>query len=240
MNCMILAYIRCFNINNITGPNINVQFYTASFGQGIAITPIQLISAYGAIANGGVLMEPQIVEKIIHADGSEEKTGPQEVRRVISVEAASQMVQMLRKVVTEGHGKKADVPGYLVAGKTGTAQVASNETRGYIEGKATGSFAGFAPADNPKFVILVKIDNPRDVQWAESSAAPTFGELMKFLLEYYNIEPTVEYNKADLNAFDATHNLRDYFINKPDGNNGAIPPSQPPASTEENKKNKHT
>lgn len=202
------------DIKNLDNPRIDIQFYTASFGQGIAVTPLQLLSAYSALANGGVLMKPQLVEKIIHANGSIEEVQPQEVRRVISEKASLEIAQMLRSVVVEGHGQRADVPGYLVAGKTGTAQVASSEKRGYEEGRTVGSFAGFAPVDNPRFAILVKIDDPRNVEWAESSAAPTFGELMKFLLEYYNVEPTVEYDKADLNKFDTTHNLRDSFIKK--------------------------
>lgn len=226
------------NLSNLENPRINIQFYTSAFGQGITVTPIQLISAYAAIANGGVLMQPQIVEKIIHADGSEENIQPREVRRVISEKAALQTTQMLRSVVTEGHGKRADVPGYLVGGKTGTAQVASTEIKGYQEGRTEGSFAGFAPVDNPRFAILVKIDNPKGVQWAESSAAPTFGELMKFLLEYYNVEPTVEYKQADLDKFDATHNLREYFFKKPDENSGDQ--ALPPADIPDKKKNKKT
>lgn len=228
------------NLNNLENLKSDIQFFTASFGQGITVTPIQLVSAYAAIANGGMLMRPQIVEKIVHADGSEEKINSQEVRRVISEKAALQMGQMLRSVVTIGHGKRADVPGYMVAGKTGTAQVANQNVKGYEDGKTEGSFAGFAPVNNPKFVILVKIDNPKSVQWAESSAAPTFGELMKFLLEYYNIEPTSEYKQADLDKFDATHNLREFFIKKPEENNNNTQPSQSPADASENKKNKRT
>ncbi|MEK7598476.1 MAG: penicillin-binding protein 2 [Patescibacteria group bacterium] len=202
------------NLENLKNLKSNIQFFTASFGQGIAITPIQLAAAYNAIANGGVLMKPQIVEKIIHADGSEESFAPQEVRRVVSERAAVQTGNLLRNVVTKGHGKRADVPGYLVAGKTGTAQVASASSRGYEEGKNIGSFAGFAPLNDPKFTILVKINNPKSVQWAESSAAPTFGELMKFLLEYYNIEPTEDYTQTDLDIFNQTHNLKDNFVRK--------------------------
>lgn len=206
------------NINNLKNLKSNIQFFTASFGQGITVTPIQLVLAYNAIANGGVLMKPQIVEKIIHTDGTEENIEPQEKRRVISQNAANQVAQMLRSVVTNGHGKRADVPGYLVAGKTGTAQVASTDKKGYAQGKSIGSFAGFAPTNNPQFTVLVRIDNPKGVQWAESSAAPTFGELMKFLLDYKNIKPTEKYTQADLNAFNRRHTLSDYFI-KNDENN---------------------
>ena len=202
------------NINNLKNLKSNIQFFTAAFGQGISVTPIQLITAYSAIANGGLLMKPQIIDKIIYADGSENQKSPQEVRRVISQQAAAQLGQMLRSVVVIGHGKRADVPGYLVAGKTGTAQVANTDSRGYTEGINIGSFAGFAPLNNPRFAILVRMDNPRNVEWAESSAAPAFGELMKFLLDYYKVEPTEEYDQAKLDSFNATHDLRSFLMMK--------------------------
>ncbi len=198
------------NINNLKNLKSDIQFFTAAFGQGITVTPIQLASAYSAIANGGVLMKPQIVEKIIGQNDEEEPISPQEIHRVISPSAAEDLGQMLVSVVKEGHGKRAGVPGYLVGGKTGTAQVASQERKGYEEGKNIGSFGGFAPADNPKFTIIVRVDNPKAVEWAESSAAPVFGELMKFLLEYYNIEPTEEYVQKDLDVFNSTHNLKEF------------------------------
>ncbi len=197
---------------NLDNVNSNISFYTASFGQGITMTPIQLTAAYSAIANDGELMKPQIVDKIIHSDGSTETIQPAKVRRVISQRAAQEDTQMLRAVVTDGTGKMADVPGYLVAGKTGTAQVASTDSRGYAEGMTIGSFAGFAPMGDPKFVILVEIVNPKAVEWAESSAAPTFGELMKFLLDYYNVPPTENFTAADLARFSQLHNLQNYFL----------------------------
>ena len=200
------------DISNLKNIKSDIQFFTASFGQGISVTPIQLLSAYNAIANGGMLMKPKIVEKIIHEDGSDEIIEPEEVRRVISQRAAVQISELLGNVVSKGHGKRAGIPGYLVGGKTGTAQVASASQRGYEEGMTVGSFAGFAPLNNPKFTILVKINNPKSVQWAESSAAPTFGELMKFLLEYYNIEPSEEYTQSDLDKFNQTHNLKYEFL----------------------------
>lgn len=181
------------NTKNLTELNRDSQFYTASFGQGITVTPIQLVNAYAAIANGGVLMKPQIIEKIIHSDETVEEIRPEEIRRVISDEAARQVGKMLRSVVVKGHGKRADVPGYLVGGKTGTAQVAKAGAKGYEDGLTIGSFAGFAPIDDPEFAVLVKINNPKDVQWAESTAAPAFGRVMQFLLEYYKIKPTEEY-----------------------------------------------
>lgn len=208
------------NINNLKILKSNIQFFTAAFGQGISVTPLQLALAYSAIANKGILMKPQIVEKTVNQNtNNEEIINPREIRRVISPKAAEDITQMLVGVVREGHGKRAGVPGYLVGGKTGTAQVASLEKKGYEEGKNIGSFGGFAPADNPSFTIVVRMDNPKTVEWAESSAAPTFGELMKFLLEYYNIEPTQAYTQKDLNDFNATHTLSEVSLEKKDENN---------------------
>ena len=178
------------NTNNLDNANSDISFFTASFGQGITTTPIQLAAAYGAIANGGMLMKPYVVDKETYSDGHEVVTQPQEVRQVISANTAQQAGAMLRDVVMNGNGKRADVPGYQVVGKTGTAQVAKLGGGGYQDGVTIGSFAGYAPLNDPKFVVVVKIVNPKAVQWAESSAAPTSGEIMKFLLEYYNVQPT--------------------------------------------------
>lgn len=180
------------NLRNLDNPKADIEFYTASFGQGISVTPLQLADAYAALANGGRLMRPKIVDQIIHPDGSREDVAPVEVRQAVNPETSQLVGQMLRSVVTNGHGKKADVPGYLVAGKTGTAQVARSDGKGYEDGKSIGSFAGYAPLGDPRFVVVVKIDNPKAVQWAESSAAPTFGKIMKFLLEYAKVKPTEE------------------------------------------------
>ena len=210
------------NLSNLSNYKRNIEFYTASFGQGITVTPLQLISAYNAIANDGVLLKPQIVDKVMHGDGSVTETATEQVRRVISQQSAGEITQMLRSVVTDGHGKQANVPGYLVGGKTGTAQVAG-PSGGYTDGESIGSFAGFAPTNDPQFTILVRLDDPKTVQWAESSAAPTFGELMKFLLDYYHVEPTEKYTQQDLDKFDQTHDLGSYFVKKDgDVNKGEI------------------
>lgn len=180
------------NIRNLSNPKATLSFFTASFGQGITATPLQMVTAYAALANGGRLLEPNIIDRIVHGDGTEEKRAPKEVRQVISKETSRLMGEMLRRVVVNGHGKRADIPGYLVGGKTGTAQVAKKDSKGYEDGASIGSFIGYAPIDNPRFVVLVKLDNPKNVEWAESSAAPTFGQIMKFLLEYAKIKPTEE------------------------------------------------
>jgi cell division protein FtsI/penicillin-binding protein 2 len=178
------------NIRNLENPKTTINFFTASFGQGISVTPMQLAAAFSALANKGTLMKPQIVDEIRYSDGHSEKIKPEEVRQVITENSAQQVSQMLRSVVMNGHGKQADVPGYLVGGKTGTAQVAKSGSKGYEEGMNIGSFAGYAPVNDPKFTIIVKIVNPKGVQWAETSAAPAFGKIMKFLLEYYKVKPT--------------------------------------------------
>jgi cell division protein FtsI/penicillin-binding protein 2 len=180
------------NLRNLNDLRSDIQFFTASFGQGVTATPLQMTAAYAALANGGTLMKPQIVEKVIRPDGRVEEVRPQEVRRVVSEDTSRKIGRMLRGVVVNGHGKRADVPGYLVGGKTGTAQVARQDAKGYEEGKTIGSFVGYAPIDDPRFVVSVKIVNPKGVQWAESTAAPAFGKVMKFLLEYAKIRPTEE------------------------------------------------
>ncbi|MCX6762124.1 MAG: penicillin-binding protein 2 [Candidatus Moranbacteria bacterium] len=221
------------NLSNFDNYKRNIEFFTASFGQGITVTPLQLISAYNAIANNGVLLKPQIVDQIIHSDGSVTETSATEVRRVISERSAYEITQMLRGVVTDGHGKQANVPGFLVGGKTGTAQVVG-PSGGYEDGKSIGSFAGFAPIDNPRFTMLVRLDDPKTVQWAESSAAPTFGELMKFLLEYYHVEPTESYTQADVDKFNQTHTLGNSFLKTDNPEDVKVPAAAPVISTDVN------
>jgi cell division protein FtsI/penicillin-binding protein 2 len=162
---------------------------TGSYGQGITTTPIQLVTGYAALANGGKLVRPYIVDEIIHPDGSREKTKPQVLSTPVDPRTSRLISGMLVSVVENGHGKKAGVPGYWVAGKTGTAQVPRTDGLGYQKDVTIGSFAGYAPASDPRFVMLIKIDHPKDVQWAESSAAPLFGEMAKFLLTYLKVPP---------------------------------------------------
>ncbi|KKQ53669.1 MAG: Peptidoglycan glycosyltransferase [Candidatus Falkowbacteria bacterium GW2011_GWC2_38_22] len=163
-----------------------IEAATATFGQGITVTPLQMINAFAAIANGGILMQPYLVKEIRKENGEKTVTQSREIRRVISARTAALVSGMLVKVVDKGHGKRAGVDGYYIAGKTGTAQV-PKKGGGYEENAHIGSFAGFGPVDDPVFAMLVKIDNPRDVEWAESSAAPLFGEIADFILNYYQV-----------------------------------------------------
>ena len=179
---------------DISSLNKDAEIYvaTATFGQGIAVTPLQIVMAYAAIANGGVLKSPIIVDEIRRADGTIEKHTSRDVAQVIDSKTARTVAAMLVSVIEYGHGKRAGVPGYYIAGKTGTAQVARTSGIGYEEDNTIGSFAGFGPVENPKFAMVVRIDNPKDVVWAESTAAPLFGEIAGFLLQYFEVAPVRE------------------------------------------------
>ncbi len=177
------------NLANLKG-NIKVNYHTASFGQGISVTPLQMVQAFSAIANEGKMRAPYVVSKIIRASGELEEIGPVEAQSVISSKTASEVAAMMVNVVENGHGTKAAVPGYYIAGKTGTAQVPRKDGRGYEENNNIGSFIGFGPVEDPKFVMLVRINHPRTVKFAESTAAPAFGEIARFLVQHYNIPPS--------------------------------------------------
>jgi cell division protein FtsI/penicillin-binding protein 2 len=179
------------NVKNLDNVRSDIQFFTASFGQGIAVTPLQLANAYAVLANGGRLLRPHIIDRIIHADGSEEKIEPEEMRRVVSEETSRAVGGMLRSVVVNGHGKRANIPGYLVEGRPARPKWPRAPARGMRKDCPSERSWGMRRSMT-HFVVLVKIDNPKDVQWAESSAAPTFGQIMKFLLEYAKIKPTEE------------------------------------------------
>lgn len=171
--------------NLLNKPVHELYAATASFGQGLSVTPLQMVSAFSVIANNGILMKPYLVKEIIKPDGAKIETSPKEIRRVISEKAATMLGGMMVNVVENGHGKRAAVKGYYVGGKTGTAQVANRG--GYEKDINIGSFGGFATVADPKFVMLVRIDRPRNVQWAESSAAPLFGELAQYMLNYWQV-----------------------------------------------------
>lgn len=168
---------------------------TISFGQGISTTPIQLLTAFAAIANGGNLVKPYIVDEVVRPDGSRERTKPAIEGHPISSRTSELLTGMLVSVVERGHARKASVPGYFVAGKTGTAQVANPRGPGYLEGVQKSTFIGYAPADDPVFIMLVKFDNPRAGKWADSTAAPLWSQIASFLLAYLEVPM-----ERDLNA----------------------------------------
>ncbi len=165
---------------------------TTAIGQSIAVTPLQLVTAMGAIANGGTLMHPYIVREIRNPDGSvyEERT-PREIRRVLEPTVDRTLIGLLEQVVASGGGKKAGVKGYRIAGKTGTAQKIRRETAGYLEGRYIASFCGFAPVEDPIFTVLVMIDDPRGGDfYGGQIAAPVASRIFTQLLRYAHVEPS--------------------------------------------------
>jgi len=165
----------------------DIYTITASFGQGITVTPLQFISAFSALVNGGKLMKPHIVEEIIHEDGSTDTFAPTTIRQVISQSSSSAISGMLVSVVENGWGGKAGVEGYYVGGKTGTAQVAGKD--GEYGEETIHSFVGFGPARNPKFVILVKLDEPQSHVFSSDTATTIFRKVASYLFQMYDIEP---------------------------------------------------
>lgn len=168
-----------------------IDLATASFGQGISVTPIQLTTAIAAIANGGKLMEPQIVSEIKDQD-KDYIIKPRVIAQPLKEEATKQVTEMMVNAVDKGEAqyykKKAGVAGYRIAGKTGTAQIA---VAGHYDAtKTIASFIGFAPADNPKFIMLIRFNQPSSSIFGADTAAPTFFNIAKEIFTYYGIAPT--------------------------------------------------
>jgi cell division protein FtsI (penicillin-binding protein 3) len=155
---------------------------TVPIGQGIAVTPMQMASVYAAIGNRGVLMPPHLVESV---DGVKRKHGAS--RRVISRTVAAQVMTMLRGVVDAGTGTSAAVPGYTVAGKTGTAN--KPERGGYSTSKYVASFVGLVPATSPRLAIMVMVDEPKGAIFGGVVAAPAFQDIARFDLQYLEVPP---------------------------------------------------
>lgn len=163
---------------------------TIPIGQGIAVTPIQLAAAYAAVANRGVWVTPHLVDHVLGG------TGPRiERRRVLSASVAQQLMAMLVNVVAEGTGTLAHVPGYNVAGKTGTANKPDPQTGGYSTTKYVASFVGIVPATAPRLVILVTVDEPQGAIFGGTVAAPVFQQIARFALQYLDVPPD---NPAEL------------------------------------------
>ncbi len=199
-------YLRAFGFGNRTGielpgetPGImrpveswsRIDLATLSFGQGVSVTPLQMSTAFAAIANGGTLLRPYVVRRIV-APGGEVvlENEPTAVRRVISTRSARTTTELLRRVVEEegGTGTKARLEEFQVAGKTGTAQKVDPTTGGYSS-KRIGSFAGFVPADEPRAVILVLIDEPSTSSYGGVVAAPVFRAIAAAVLKRLGVEP---------------------------------------------------
>ena len=165
---------------------------TTAIGQSIAVTPLQLVTAMSAIANGGTLMRPHIVREIKNPDGSiYEERKPQEIRETLQKTVNRTLIGLLEQVVATGGGAKAGVRGYRIAGKTGTAQKIRLDTSGYMEGRYIASFCGFAPVEDPIFTVLVMIDDPRGGNfYGGQIAAPVASRIFAQLLRYAHVEPS--------------------------------------------------
>ena len=166
-----------------------IDLATASFGQGLAVTPIQMVQAVSAIANGGKLIPPRVVEKIVE-NGREKIVNSKEETQVISKKTATQITEMMVNAVERGEAQAFVPKGYRIAGKTGTAQIPVSGH--YDPEKTIATFIGFAPADDPKFVMLVKFTEPSSSQFGSETAAPTFFAISTEILRYLGIIPTEE------------------------------------------------
>ncbi len=214
------SYIHDFGFGEATGLDLpgeaqgllrpasrwfEIDLAAISFGQGISVTPVQIATAMSAIANGGLLMEPYVVERVVDAEGQTvEQRLPQVRRRVVS-EATAKLVREMMVSVTEpgGTGTLAALPGYQVAGKTGTAQKVDPVTGGYSVDKRVSSFIGFVPADVPALVISVTIDEPDGKGYGGVVAAPVFARVAEQSLSYLNILPKGSMAALDVAKADA-------------------------------------
>ena len=164
---------------------------TISFGQGIGITPIQMVTATSIIANGGHHIKPRIVQYTISKDGKTLKGVPQSSKgRLFKESTMKQVRQMMISTVDKGTGVSAQIKGFNVGGKTGTAQKAKENGIGYEHGKYIASFVGFFPDPNPKAVILVTVNAPQGVYYGSQVAAPIFRQIAEELVRHWNIDPT--------------------------------------------------
>ncbi len=195
-------YVKKFGFGSKTGIEIDgeavgdissfskkgdIYLATASFGQGITVTPVQLVQAFSVIANGGKKSRVSIVDKIVFSGGRVFERRPElDNIQVISKQTALVLSAMLVNVIEKGQASKAKVEGYYFAGKTGTAQIAGKG--GYLQ-DTIHTFVGFGPVSDPRFTILVKIDKPRKGRYSSSTAAPVFSQVASFLVQYYNIPP---------------------------------------------------
>jgi cell division protein FtsI/penicillin-binding protein 2 len=158
-------------------------------GQSISVTGLQLVTAGAAIANGGRLLEPRIVKEIRRSDGTVEVLKPRVIRRVASSRSIEWLRGMMEEVVERGTGRAAKIKGFSIAAKSGTAQKAL-PGQGYVEGKYLSSFLGFFPSDNPKFIILVVLDEVGvEPYWGGRTAGEVFKELAERLIDLENLRP---------------------------------------------------
>lgn len=195
-----VRYIKAFGIGEPTNIDLEaetiphlrdkwgeIDIATGSFGQGLAVTSMQMLRATAAIANGGKLMEPHVVDQVITQDRTI-SIAPKVDRQVITPQTAQALAQMMEVAALHGEAQRAAPKGYRIAGKTGTAQIPI--AGHYDENKTVASFVGFAPTDNPKFAMIVKLREPQSSPWAAETAAPLWFSIAKDLFYILNIPPS--------------------------------------------------
>ena len=199
---VFLKYLKNFGVDSKTGIDVSempgdisplltgrdVNYATASFGQGVAVTPIELIKALSAVANGGKLIKPHLVSKVVFHDGTTQETDKTVQEQIISPETSTKVVNMLVKVIENGSGRRAQIKGYTIAGKTGTAQIPDLKNGGYLD-ETIHTFVAFAPAYDPKFIVLIKLDSPKGSPFSETTVVPVFKNLAEFIFSYLEIPP---------------------------------------------------
>lgn len=199
----LYQYIERFGLGNLTGIDLqdeasptlrsrnkwySIDYATVSFGQGIAVTPLQILRSVAAIANDGKLMEPQVVKSVQTAEGEIKTISPKVDRILFKPEAARTVGEMMVSAVENGETRFVKPAGYRIAGKTGTAQIPI--AGHYDTEKTIASFVGFAPVDRPKFVMLVTLQEPTSSPWGSETAAPLFFSIAKELFSYLKISPS--------------------------------------------------
>lgn len=181
---------------------------TMSIGQGVAVSPLQMLRAICAIANGGELVKPYIVQKVVTSDGKILMEGKKQVvRRVITEEVAEQMRYMMEQVVSDGGGKTARIQGYKIAGKTGTAEKLS-ENGGYAAGVYIASFVGFVPSDSPQYAMLIMLDSPQGAFYGSQVSAPVFRDTLQQILVAQGIQPSTTKGLPSLDTLKRPENYK--------------------------------
>lgn len=220
---LFMKYVHAFGLTEKTGIDLSgeatglfhseknfnqVQIATTSFGQTFKVTPIQMLTAVSAVANGGKLIEPRVVRQIVEEDEDgnvkvAENISGDVKRQVISKETSEQMCDMLQQAVASGSGRNAYVKGYRVAGKTGTSEKIDEKNEEGVADKRIASFIGFAPADDPQIAILVMIDEPSAGEtFGGLIAAPVAGDILADVLPYLGIQP--QYTEEELAKMDTS------------------------------------
>jgi cell division protein FtsI/penicillin-binding protein 2 len=176
-------------VANLNSPR-ELEYANAAFGQGIALTPVELVRALSALSNGGILVTPHLGKKIKYDDGTEEDLMYPTKQTKISKETSEEITRMLVTVMDKSlKGGLGKIDNYSIAIKTGTAQVANNVTGGYYEDRNTHSFFGYLPAYDPKFIVFLYAVNPKGVPYAAQTWADPFLRVVKFLINYYELPP---------------------------------------------------